>query len=86
MGSFKTLTIKKSVYDELLKLKAPKESFSELFSRMAEKEKSKRPDIMEFAGILSEEEGEGLARGVKAYRARFNAAYDERKKALDKRW
>lgn len=48
------------------------------------KEKSGKPDIMEFAGILSEEEGEGIKKEMRKFRERFNAAYEERQKALDK--
>ena len=35
--SFKTLTIKKNVYDKLLTIKRENESFSELFERLSKK-------------------------------------------------
>jgi predicted CopG family antitoxin len=38
--SFKTLTIKKEVYDELLKLKREGESFSDLLLRLARRAKN----------------------------------------------
>ena len=44
---FKTITIKDELYRDLLKLKRKDESFSELFERLAKREK---PDLMMFAG------------------------------------
>lgn len=86
MSGFKTLTIKKLVYDDLLKFKAPSESFSELFERFMEKEKSKKPDIMEFAGILSEEKGEEIKKMARAYREKGNKDAEERQKYLERKW
>ena len=86
MGGFKTLTIKKPVYEELLKFKAPKESFSKLFERLMEKEKGKKPDIMDFAGIKSNDEGEEIKKIAKVYREKGNKDYEERKKYLEKKW
>lgn len=51
-------------------------------STLETEKKSKKPGIMDFAGILSEEEGKALAKKVKAYRKRFNESAKEQHSLL----
>jgi len=57
----KTLTIKDKVYEELTTIKGRKESFSDLFERLAKKEKK---GIMEFAGFLSKETADKMKKDI----------------------
>lgn len=79
----KTLTIKDAVYEELVKIKGREESFSDLFERLAKKEKS---SILEFAGFLSEEEGEKMKKRIADYRKKSSKFDLKRQKRLDKQW
>ena len=80
---FKTLTIKESVYRELLKTKGEGESFSNLFERMVKATKT-RPDLMRFAGAwkMSGEDYIKVKSAVKWHRRAFNKSFGERLKRL----
>jgi len=60
---FKTITIKDELYRDLLKLKRKDESFSELFERLAKREK---PDLMMFAGAwkMSDDEWKRIEKNI----------------------
>jgi len=75
----KTLTIKERVYDELIKIKSENESFSDLFERLALKEK---PDLMKYAGILSKKEAKEVKKSMKEFRDEFNKDAAKREKML----
>ena len=60
----KTLTITKEAYEQLKALKRPEESFSEEIKRIT----GSKQDIMRFAGILTEEEGEGMLAAIRKMR------------------
>lgn len=60
----KTLTITKDAYERLKMFKKPDESFSKVIKRIT----ADKQDIMQFAGILSEEEGEEMLRDIKRMR------------------
>ncbi len=60
----KTLTITKDAYEQLKSLKRPDESFSEEIKRIT----ADKRDIMRFAGILTEEEGEEMKKEIKKMR------------------
>lgn len=79
----KTLTIKNKVYEKLVTIKGREESFSDLFERLAEKEK---PDIMEFAGFLSKEESSKVKKAISDYRKKSRKADLEREKRLERLW
>ena len=79
----KTLTIKDTVYEKLVKVKKGKESFSDLFERLADKEKT---SILEFAGFLSKKDAEKMEKAIKEYRKESVKADIERKKRLEKLW
>ena len=79
----KTLTITENAYNKLLRLKRAHESFSKLFMRLAEKEK---PDIMKYAGLLTDEEAEKVKLHMGKFRKEFNASYMERAKRVEKLW
>lgn len=66
--AFKTLTIKKEVYDKLIKAKPKNESFSQFLGKLVE---AKRTDIMRFAGAwkdMPEEEFSRIQTAMKAFR------------------
>lgn len=48
--------------------------------------KNEKPDIMSFAGILTDEEAEGIKKIMKEYRKSFDRSYKERQKYLKKFW
>ncbi len=84
MGIFvavKTITIKESVYDKLAGLKGNGESFSDLFERLAEKAK---PDIMKYAGIISDDEAERIRKSMLEGRRSFNRDAERRRKLVAK--
>jgi len=62
MGT-KTISITEEAYERLKMRKEKNESFTDVINRVTGKR-----DIMEFAGILSKEEGEKLRRYIKARR------------------
>lgn len=75
---FKTLTIKKKVYEELLRIKRNGESFSELFERMMRK---KRPDILKFAGAWSkmfDRDFKKIIVGMRMLRDSADKSFEER--------
>jgi len=80
---FKTLTIKESVYRDLLKAKKEGESFSKFFDRITKEVKSK-PNLMRFAGALkmSGEEYRKVKSAVKEHRKAFNRSFKERLERL----
>ena len=59
----RTISITEEAYERLRTQKAPKESFTDVINRITGKR-----SIMEFAGILGEEEGEKLERYIKERR------------------
>jgi len=65
---FKTLTIKKEVYDELLKLKRRNESFSELLLRLVRRARN-IDTLYRLAGSVDWVDKEGLLKEI--YRRRF---------------
>ena len=79
----KTLTIKDKVYEELTTIKGKEESFSDLFERLAKKEKK---GIMEFAGFLSEETAEKMKKTLVKRKAENRKLEDEKRKRLEKLW
>ena len=56
----KTISITEEAYERLKMQKAPKESFTDVINRVTGKK-----DIMQFAGILSNEEGGKLEQYIK---------------------
>jgi predicted CopG family antitoxin len=61
---FKTITITLKAYETLLKLKRPRESFSDVILRLARGV----PDILELAGAWSDvtqEEAEGILKSIR---------------------
>jgi len=65
---FKTLTIKKEVYDELLKLKRKDESFSELLLRLVRRARN-IDTLYKLAGSVDWIDKEGLLKEI--YKHRF---------------
>ena len=65
---FKTLTIKKEVYDELLKLKRKDESFSELLLRLVRRARN-IDTLYKLAGSVDWIDKEGLLKEI--YKRRF---------------
>lgn len=61
--STKTISIKTEAYERLRQRKRPRESFSDVINRLAEKR-----SLMEFAGILSEEEAGTLEENIRKSR------------------
>lgn len=53
--AFKTITIKKEVYSDLIRAKSRNESFSQLFRRML---REKHPNLQDFYGAWELEKGE----------------------------
>ena len=80
---FKTLTIKESVYRELLKTKKEGESFSNFFDRITKEVKSK-PNLMRFACALKMSNGEyrKAKSAIKEHRKAFNRSFKERLERL----
>lgn len=60
----KTITVTKDAYERLKALKRPDESFSQEITRMT----GGSQDIMRFAGILTDEEGEQMLSAIKKMR------------------
>ena len=59
----RTISITEEAYERLRTQKAPKESFTDVINRITGKR-----SIMEFAGILSNEEGDKLEQYIKERR------------------
>ena len=76
--TFKTITIKSSVYKELSRSKRPDESFSELFTRLVRNKK--KPDLMEFYGAWKStgEEKKAVDDAISAHRARADQDWKRR--------
>ena len=70
----KTLTIKETTYNRLKMAKRPDESFSDLFDRTI----ANKPDIIKFAGFLTDKEGNELASRIREYRKMAEQSYRER--------
>ncbi|MBI4145892.1 hypothetical protein HY489_00985 [Candidatus Woesearchaeota archaeon] len=72
--TFKTITIKKGVFTNLLKVKQKSESFSDLFARLL---KDKRPDLQEFYGAweVSKAEEKKVHEGLKKFRREFEESF-----------
>ena len=79
----KTLTIKDKIYEELVTIKGREESFSDLFERLAKKEKK---GIMEFAGFLSKETAEKMKKGIAKRKAEDRKLGTKKRKRLEKLW
>jgi predicted CopG family antitoxin len=58
---FKTITIKKAVYDELIKVKQPDESFSELLDRLVQS-KDKGDVLLSLRGSINFTDKEAMLR------------------------
>ena len=58
---FKIITIKKAVYDKLIKVKQPDESFSELLDRLVQSE-DKRNVLLSLRGSISFTDKEAMLR------------------------
>ncbi|MEW6295709.1 MAG: antitoxin VapB family protein [Candidatus Diapherotrites archaeon] len=73
----KTLTIRKDVYDALIRAKEDDESFSEMFERLLTE---KKPDLLKYAGIwkISEKEKKGIEREIKKMRKSADKNFEER--------
>lgn len=72
--AFKTITIKKTVYRNLAKVKKSQESFSELFTRLL---REKHPHLKEFYGAWKLEKGEEkkIAAELKKFRKEFERSF-----------
>lgn len=81
--AFKTITIKKEVYERLVSAKREGESFSDLFDRVIAE---RRPSIMEFAGAWKNVSDEDVRKLRKEFREGFNKSFDERMKRISKMW
>ena len=79
----KTLTIKDKVYEELVNIKGKEESFSDLFERLAKKEKA---GIMEFAGFLSKETAEKMKKDIAKRKKEGIKLEGKKMKRLEKLW
>lgn len=79
---FKTLTIKKNVYEKLIIAKPKEESFSKFLDRIVEV-KPKKVDIMKFAGAwkdMPDEEFERIKKAIKELRESADKNFEERMK------
>ena len=79
----KTLTIKDRIYEELVTIKGREESFSDLFERLAKKEKK---GIMEFAGFLSKETAGKMKKDIAKRKAEGRKLEGKKRKRLEKLW
>lgn len=79
---FKTITIKDSVYKELIGAKEKKESFSDFLAKLV-REKKKHPDLRRFYGAwkMSDAEWKTIEKTIKNGR---KLADDNRRKRLEK--
>ncbi|MBI2144176.1 antitoxin VapB family protein [Candidatus Woesearchaeota archaeon] len=73
----KTITVTEDAYEALKSLKIASESFSETIRRLAGKS-----SLMEFAGILSNEQADELECNIKEARKIRNAAHQRRLKRI----
>jgi len=80
---FKTITIKESVYKELLSAKGKEKSFSEFLDKLV-KEKKKSPDLSKFYGAweMSDTEWKRIERDMKKRREGADKNYRERLERL----
>ena len=74
---------KDKVYEELTTIKGRKESFSDLFERLAKKEKK---GIMEFAGFLSKETADKMKKDIAKRKKEDIKLEDKKRKRLEKLW
>ena len=79
----KTLTIKDRVYEELTTIKGREESFSDLFERLAKKEKK---GIMEFSGFLSKQTAKKMKKDVAKRKKEGIKLENKKRKRLEKLW
>lgn len=73
----KTITITEKAYNELARIKAEGESFTELFLRLA-----KRRPLRDFYGILSKEAAEDLRKSIKEGRELRRPLEEARQKRI----
>ncbi len=80
--SFKTITIKDRVYEELIKIKGEDESFSDLFEKMVRKEK---PDLSRFYGVwkMNDREWKKIEKAIKERRDSADSNWKERGKIVN---
>jgi predicted CopG family antitoxin len=69
----KTITVTTDAYEALKELKGEHESFSQTILRVA-----KKKSLWDFAGILTEEEGERLEKAIKYGRREHRISYEKR--------
>lgn len=73
---FKTITIKESAYRKLKAAKRKDESFTDLIERKFKE----KPDLMKYAGILTDEEAEEAWNRTLEFRKAFNEDAERRRK------
>jgi len=78
---FKTITIKTSVYNKLVKAKKENESFSEFFDRTV----SKKPDLWKYYGAWKLKKGEAkkIKKEIMLERERMDKEWKERLKRYE---
>lgn len=75
--STKTITITEEAYERLRAKKSTKESFSDVILKVTRKRR-----LSDFAGILTEKEGEELEKNIKKTRAKYNAKLEKIRKRM----
>lgn len=75
----KTITVTEDAYEVLKSLKDTGESFSKTIKRLAGKK-----SLIDFAGILTNEEADELERNIKEGRRMRNAAHQKRMRRIMK--
>lgn len=81
---FKTLTIKDKIYGKLIRIKPKEESFSEFLDKLVEA-KTKKVDIMKFAGAwnkMSDEEFKKIKTAITGFRESANKNFEDRMKRV----
>ena len=72
---FKTITIKESVYKELIKVKKKDESFSDFLEELVI---SRKPDLLKYVGAWKNIPVEDIERSRKEFRNKFNTEFRKR--------